>query len=197
MKKLILGLALLTFTVATNAQDGFTKGSKFLTGGIGISSENDKDADTKTSSFSIAPSAGYFITDNLAVGIGVGFGSEKLTISGDTEDETSVMKVGGFGRYYFSPKNKFTMFGHLGINYASLNYKTVGGVSADAKVNGIEAFVSPGFNYWISNKLALEALIGRIGYSSSKPDVDGAKGTSTFDFGLDLTSVSFGINYKF
>jgi hypothetical protein len=192
MKKVIFSFVMIATAFVSNAQDGFSKGSKFLSGNFGISSSDNKDEVTKTSSFSVNPSVGYFISDNLAVGVGLGIGSNKVTVDGDTESESSTMSFGGFGRYYFSPKSKFTMFGHLGVNYNSSDEKV-----ADFKTTGIEAFVAPGFNYWISNKLALEAVIGKIGYSTSKADFDGAESSSNFDFGLNLSSISFGMVMKF
>lgn len=192
MKKVIFSFVMIAAAISSNAQDGFSKGSKFLSGSFGISSTDNKEEVTKTSSFSVSPSVGYFVSDNLAVGLGLGYGSSKVTIDGDTDSETNTLSFGGFGRYYFSPKSKFTMFGHLGINYLSNDY-----VSDEYKTTGIDAFVAPGFNYWVSNKLALEAVIGKLGFSSSKGDYDGAESSSSFDFGLNLSNVSFGMVMKF
>lgn len=191
MKKILLGFALLTVTVASNAQDGFSKGNIFMSGGIGISSSNDKDADAKTSNFAVTPSLGYMVSDNLAVGVGLGIGSSKTTVAGNTASEASALSVGGFARYYFNPKNNFSMFGHLGVNYNSENDKT-----AEVKTTGMDVFVAPGFNYWISKNMALEAVIGKIGYSSSKTDEEGNKGSTDFGLGIDLSSVSFGMVFR-
>ena len=191
MKKILLGFALLTFAVATQAQDGFSKGNIFVSGGIGISSTNEKNSDTKTSDFAVTPSLGYMVSDNLAVGIGLGIGSSKTTVAGTTESEASAMNVGGFARYYFAPKSNFTMFGHLGVNYNSENDKT-----NEVKTTGMDIFVAPGFNYWVSKRLALEAVIGKIGYRSSKTDIDGDDGSTGFGLGIDLSSVSFGMVFK-
>lgn len=194
MKKVFLSIALITAFGVANAQEGFSKGNTFLTGTLSISSENDKDADVKTNSNTIAVGVGHFLTDHVAVGIGLGFGSAKITETSTVTDETSALTAGAFGRYYFSPKSKFSMFGHLGVNYASITDKTT---DPDFKVSGMDIFAAPGFNYFVSKNLSLEAVIGRIGYSSAKADVTGAKGTTAFDFGIDLSSVSFGMNLRF
>ena len=131
------------------------------------------------------------VSDNLAVGVGLGIGSSKTTIAGATDSDASTMNVGGFARYYFAPKSNFTMFGHLGINYNSENDKI-----AKVKTTGMDIFVAPGFNYWVSKNMALEAVIGKIGYSSSKTDVSGDKGSTGFGLGIDLSSVSFGMVFK-
>jgi outer membrane protein W len=194
MKKVFLSIALITAFGVANAQEGFSKGNTFLTGSLGISSENDKDADAKSNSTTFAVGVGHFLSDHIAVGINVGFGSAKTTESSLTTEETSAMTAGAFGRYYFSPKSKFSMFGHLGVNYASITDKTT---NPDLKVTGMDIFAAPGFNYFVSKNLSLEAVIGRIGYSSVKADLTGAKGTTGFDFGIDLTNVTFGMNFRF
>jgi outer membrane protein len=194
MKKVFLSLALITTFGVANAQEGFSKGNTFLTGSLGISSENDKDADAKSNSTTVSIGVGHFLSNNVAVGVNLGFGSAKTTESSLTMEETSAMTAGAFGRYYFSPKSKFSMFGHLGVNYASITDKTT---NPDLKVTGMDIFAAPGFNYFVSKNLSLEAVIGRIGYSSVKADVTGAKGTTGFDFGIDLTNVTFGMNLRF
>jgi len=195
MKKVIFGFALLTCSVIANAQtEGYSKNSTFLTGSVGISSKNDKDELTKSSSFNFTPTVGHFLSDNVAVGVGLGIGSDKVTVDGTTESEKSTFNVGAFGRYYFSPKSKFSMFGHLGVNYNSSTEKIP---TPEVKTTGMDVFVAPGFNYFISNKLALEAVIGRLGYSTSKTDESGAKGSTNFGLDLNLSSIAFGINYKF
>jgi outer membrane protein len=196
MKKVFLSLALITTFGVANAQEGFSKGNTFLTGSLGISSINDKDTDTKSNSTTFAVGVGHFLSDNVAVGINVGFGSAKTTEVSLTTEETSAMTAGAFGRYYFSPKSKFSMFGHLGVNYVSVTDKTT---NPDLKVTGMDIFAAPGFNYFVSKNLSLEAVIGRIGYSSAKASSGSAnaKGTTGFDFGLDLTHIAFGMNLRF
>ena len=194
MKKVIFSLAMLASVGIANAQDGYSKGNTFLTGSLGISSQNDKDANYKTNSTTINVGVGHFLSDNVAVGVGLGIGSNKETDGTTTVVEESTLAAGAFARYYFSPKSKFSMFGHLGVNYASATDKTS---DPDLKISGMDIFAAPGFNYFISKNLSLEAVIGRIGYSSAKADVTGAKGTTAFDFGIDLTSVTFGMNLRF
>ena len=98
---------------------------------------------------------------------------------------------------YFSPKSKFSMFGHLGVNNQSYTDKT--DPNAKYKESGLDIFAAPGFNYFISKNLSLEAVIGRIGYTSVKASsgTANAKGTTNFNFGIDLTHVAFGMNLRF
>ena len=196
MKKVFLSLALITTFGVANAQEGFSKGNTFLTGSLGISSQNDKDFEEKSNSTTFTVGVGHFLSDNVAVGVNLGIGSAKTTLVSVTTEETSAMAVGAFGRYYFSPKSKFSMFGHLGVNYLSGTDKLA---EPDLKVTGMDIFAAPGFNYFVSKNLSLEAVIGRIGYTSIKASSGSvnAKGTTGFDFGIDLTNVTFGMNLRF
>jgi hypothetical protein len=58
--------------------------------------------------------------------------------------------------------------------------------------------VQPGIAYSLNDKFSLVAKLGNvIGYTSSKPDVSGAKATSTFQL-LNLTNnIQFGCYYNF
>jgi outer membrane protein W len=193
MKKLFLVAALFA-TTSSFAQEGFKKGDCFISGSVGFSTQEDKNTDDKNTEFSVAPRFGYFVSNNIAVGVGIGFASSKdEDPTGVTFEQTAFM-AGAFGRYYFKPANKFSMFGHLGVDYVTTKIKHL---DPDLTVNGFSAALSPGFNYWISNNLSLEATIGSLGFSSAKPDVDGAKATTSFEFAVDLTDINFGLNLRF
>ncbi|NHM04606.1 outer membrane beta-barrel protein [Flavobacterium celericrescens] len=198
MKKVLFSaVALLAFGFA-NAQEeskgngGFSKGDVFVTGAFTFGSTNDKDSDVKTNGFEIAPKVGYFLTENIAIGGKIGYSSMKEESSGvDTEDMAG-LTVGAFGRYYFTPANQFSLFANLGLDYSSMENKL-----ADSKVNGFDAGLGAGLNYFVSSNFSIEAGVAVLGFSSEKSDASGAKGTTGFNFGGDWRTVSFGVNYKF
>ncbi len=196
MKKVLLSaVALLAFGFA-NAQEeksangGFSKGDVFVTGAVTLSSTSmDED---KSSSFEIAPQVGYFLTENIAIGGKIGYSSEKAENAfGDTEDMAG-FTVGAFGRYYFTPASQFSLFGQLGLDYASMEDKL-----ADYKVNAFGAGLGFGMNYFVSSNFSIEAGVGVLGFASAKADVSGAEAANTFQFGGDWRAVTFGVNYKF
>ena len=197
MKKVLLSaVALLAFGFA-NAQEeksngGFSKGDVFVTGAFTFGSTNDKDNDVKTNGFEIAPQVGYFLTENIAVGGKIGFGSYKVENSGTDVVDMSGLTLGAFGRYYFTPASQFSLFGQLGLDYSSMEDKL-----ADYKVNGIDAGLGLGLNYFVSSNFSIEAGVAVLGFSSEKADVSGAKGSTGFNFGGDWRAVTFGVNYKF
>jgi len=193
MKKVFLFIALISIFGIATAQEGYSKGNTILSGTLGISSLNDKDDDTETNNTSFSVGVGNFLTQNIDIGVTVGYGSERVTESSIVTTDNSLFTAGAFGRYYFSPNSKFSIFGHLGVSYLILTDKTS---NPDFKVTGMDVFAAPGFNYFISKNLSLEAVVGRIGYSSAKADVIGAKGATGFDFGIDLSNVTFGVNFR-
>ncbi len=201
MKKVLLtAVALFAFGFA-NAQDastgeGFSKGNVFVSGGVGISSE--KTGDAKTNGFNFSPKAGYFVTENIAVGLALGFASTKD--QDDTKDTN--FSAGAFGRYYFTPSSKFSVFGQLGVNVSNTKHEevvTILGTEAtiESKANGFDVKLAPGVSYFLSNNFAIEASFGALGYETTKPDADGADSTDTFGLNLDLSSINFGLVYKF
>lgn len=200
MKKIILTVAAVFAFGFANAQDkkesseGFSKGDVFVTGAFSIGSTNNKNNDEKTSSFEVAPQVNYFVTENISVGLKVGFASDKADVNGvDTQDDSSV-SFGLAGRYYFTPASKFSLFGELGAEYVS----TTDNLSTpEFKVNGFGAGLGLGMNYFVSSNFSIEAGVAVLNFASAKADVAGAENVSAFSFGGDWRAVSFGVNYKF
>ena len=189
-----------TSSVAMAQTEGFTKGSLFLSGSVGFSSEKEPfgEEEMKVSSFNFSPRIGYFVSSNIAVGINASIGSSKETNSFDDEEEKfTEMAIGAFGRYYFTPANKFSMFLHLNADYVSQKNTFDDGVDeTEFKVSGFQAGLAPGLHYFISNRLALETSVGLLGFRSMKPDVDDADATTNFDFNLGLNNLTIGLVFK-
>jgi outer membrane protein len=200
MKKIILTVAAVFAFGFANAQDkketseGFSKGDVFVTGALTLGSTNDKNADVKTSSFEIAPQLGYFVTENIAVGVKVGYSSNKTKTVGTTTSDVSGFGVGAFGRYYFTPASKFSLFGQLGFDYGSLTNNLS---TPKVKLNTTDVNLGLGLNYFVSSNFSLEAGVAALSFGNSKTDLSGDKGDSSFSFGGDWRAVSFGVNYKF
>ena len=123
MKKVFLTAAAIFAFGFANAQDkkesngeGFSNGDVFISGTAGISTSKTGDFKTNTSVFS--PSVGFFVADNIAVGLSVGFQTAKVEVPG-FDVTNSQTAVGVFGRYYTTPASKFSLFGQLGVNYLS------------------------------------------------------------------------------
>jgi outer membrane protein len=163
MKKIILSaIAVCAFGFA-NAQDkdsyGFAKGDMYLGGTISYSSEDD--GTVKTTSNTIAPEFGYFLSDNLALTAGLELTSED---NGTTKPKTTVISVGG--RYYFlNVGERFKTFTNFGLRSGS----TDSGVAGADKTSTLGLGAGIGVNYWITSKWAVDfGLTDVFSYTSSK-----------------------------
>lgn len=199
MKKVLLSLtALFAFGLAnaqeaTTSNGGFSQGDLFLTGSVGYG--NESTGDVKTNTFTFSPKAGYFVSENIAVGLSLAYTSTKDEAPGTPETTTNSFGLGAFGRYYFTPASQFSIFGQLGVGMQSDKTEVEG--AGEAKSNGFNVGVAPGISYFVSEHFALEATFGILGYNTSKPDADGAESTDEFNFGLNMSDINFGIVYKF
>ena len=196
MKKLILSAAAIFAFGFANAQDtevtgakGFANGDVFMTGSVGFSTT--KNGDNKQNSFEIAPSAGMFVTENIAIGARIGYASFKSENAiGDTADN-STLAFGVFGRYYMTPASDFSLFAQLGVDFA-----TVDDNLADTTDKGFAIGFAPGVSYFVSEHFALEATYGILNYTTYEQD-GAADKTNSFNVGLDLSNINLGLVYKF
>jgi len=49
----------------------------------------------------------------------------------------------------------------------------------------------------LSDKVAIQASFGSLGYSTMKSDATGAKAVNNLGINLDMSSIGFGMTYKF
>lgn len=196
MKKIILTVAAVFALGFANAQDkkesneGFAKGDVFVTGAFTVSSA--KTGDSKDNTFEFAPRISFFVTENIALGAKVGFGSDKETTGSVTTLDKSSTALGVFGRYYFTPASKFSLFANLGLDMTSAKNKLANVTEKDMTFG-----LGAGMNYHLTNHFSLETMVGVLSYNSCDNGGNGAQKTNTFNFGGDWRAVSFGVNYKF
>jgi hypothetical protein len=197
MKKIILTVAAVFALSFANAQDkkegseGFAKGDLYLSGTAGFSSE--KTGDSKLDGFSLSPSLGYFLTENIALEGGLSITSAK-----DDDGAGNELKANGFGfnagaRYFWTPASKFSL--SVGANISYTSTKLDNGIG-DVTTKEIGLNIPLGMNYFVSNDFALTASWGGFGYSSNDNGGDGAEKTTGFNLGLDLSTINFGLIYK-
>lgn len=128
MKKLLLAGAVALFGLS-NAQ--MAKGDWVISGNTGFGFNNvnttvkvgtESTDGPKVSTFSITPSAGYFVIDGLAVGIDLGYNSTITKQNGD-KIAVSSFSVMPTATYYFQTGSKFVPFLGAGIGYVSNKVK--------------------------------------------------------------------------
>jgi outer membrane protein len=204
MKKLfILSLVALS-TITVNAQRKKTRantsqGNWALRVGAGYNANSyDRvgDENFKESTINFSPSIGYFIADNLEIGldVDVNWNKEKSTSTSVNNVETTTTDL-GFGIYglkYFPVNNWFAFTGGLSLGLSNGNGKTVITSANPSLTNtvGKNAFggaANFGLAFTPVNNLAIQANIIGLGAMSGTilnegtiPDVN------TTEFGLNV-----------
>jgi len=177
MKKLLTVLALVSFSICTQAQNAFKKSDKIIEGTVSYSKSKGADA-----TYGFNPSVGYFVTDKIAVGVAANF-SESINSKNSG--------FGAYGRYYFLS---------LGKNLSTFAQLSLGTNSFDpadaAKVNTTNVNFGLGLNYFVTSKLALTTNVANlINYTTSKSN-------SNFSIGFNgvtnpISTPTFGLLYRF
>lgn len=197
MKKLITFL--FSCVVVFTAQAQTSQGNMSIGGGVSYSSDKRETGgeDVKSSTFTFQPSFGYFVADNLAVGLNLSLSSTKEDNGLGGDDKSSVFFVGPFARYYkFTSNDKFAFFAQAGFNVGSIKDEPDG--ADETKGSAFNLYISPGFSYFFNEHWALDLQLAGISYTSLDPDkdVDDNKRTN-FTFGVDSFDPTIGIRYYF
>jgi len=200
MKKLLLSLvAVAGLMYSANAQ---TEKGKFILGGnVGFNSTKVEGAAKSDVSFSIVPSAGYFVSNNFALGTGVGYTYDKQ-VSRLQLNEAFV--VAPFGRYYVGLSDQFKFFGQLSVPMAFGNNKVVdldGNVGEKyASTTSIGVNLAPGFAFFPTKRIGIEVSVSGLSYNNLnvKNELTGNEVTSN-SFGLDADTFApkLGVQFHF
>ena len=170
MKKYFLMAIMAVAAITASAQ-------VYVGGSLGFASVSPEKGDTQTS-FTIAPEAGYSLSDKVAIGIALGFDYAK--------DDYTKITVSPYVRYNAIQFDRVNIFLDGAVDFAT--YKPDGGDAQNEWGVGIK----PGIEFKANDKISLVSHIGFIGYK----DQHKTEGTKTF--GVDLhNTVTFGIYYNF
>lgn len=214
MKKIILSLvAIFGFGAAAQAQDsgsefGFNQGDILVEGNFSFYTRGTSgdSSDNKHNTFVIAPRVGYFLTDKLALGVGLDFGTaknEKLSINGAdvTAYKSNRFGFDVFGRYYFleaGQRFKFYGQGKLGLDFYGIEASKG---DSKQKLTKFGIGVDLGVNYFVTPKIAINfGLADVIGFSSLKPKDGKAENTFAGNFNVFnnfFDTPTFGATFKF
>ncbi len=154
-------------------------------------------------------SAGYFLTDNISVGL---FGSFQKNLTNRTDNSfsyksTTVYNSSGlFARYTkLMKESSFGFFFELETGYswgkqANRSTDTTNMISHyDNRFTQIAVSLSPGLIYFINKKFSVETRLGSLSAYTGKlkyfdsPEIK----NSGFDLNFSLTTISAGFSYYF
>lgn len=138
------------------------------------------------------------------------------TLTTEGKDITNAIVIEPFVRKYWTLSDKLYFFGQLSVPMAFGSGKVEGtstlvdttpglpvttetqSISQDKnKINSFGVSIKPGLDYFLNKNWSIEATIGNFGYQTTKVDVDGAKSTDNFNFGVNLKEINFGVKYVF
>ncbi|RYZ00049.1 MAG: hypothetical protein EOO11_02955 [Chitinophagaceae bacterium] len=168
MKKTLLVAAGIISAAAANAQ--LNKGRVFLGGSISTSSSESTTVNppgnvvSKQTSTAIDPTIGFFVKENLVVGINVGFTSGKTESGGSTQQEQRSIAPGIFARRYYPLGKSFYFYGHGGLNYVNQKTEDFSGTTtvSESTGNGFSLTVYPGVAYAIRRNFLLEVSLRNL-----------------------------------
>ncbi|MBB5634287.1 hypothetical protein HDE68_000172 [Pedobacter cryoconitis] len=205
MKKLLLSLiAVSALAFTTQAQ---TEKGKFMLGGnVEFNSTKNNGAPKADTKFNIVPSVGYFVSDNFAIGTGIGYGFSKsheaTTLLPNAALKTQEFVVAPFARYYKGINESFKFFGQLSVPMAFGNNKvTTDGdnYTKTSKYSNVGVALSPGFAFFPSKKFGIEFSVQGISYNNnSLKDNNGNKladSNKSFDIGANFFAPKIGVQF--
>jgi len=186
MRKLLLVGAVALFG-AMNAQT--QKGGWMLSGKTELSFNSAKTklevqgnnfGETKTTTVSIAPAASYFVIDNLAVGLGLAYTSQKIE-----DSKSNTFAILPQATYFFPVSGEVKPFIEAGIGFAT-NKTTMMG--EDVKFNGLAYGFGAGVAYFINPSVAFN--LG-VNYSAAnlkyKENGDVKNNTNNIGVGIGIS----------
>ncbi len=170
IKKFLFAVGLIIITHSLFSQT-VSQGAWMAGGSAGFSSSKQDGAGNSTTTIDVIPSAGYFIMDNLGVGINVTYSSTSLNNSTLTS-----LAFGPWARYYVIP-NAFAQSGYnMGTNKISGDF-------GKATTKNSSMYLGVGYSAWLSNSVALEPMVY---YNIQKEKDESNDPVRTNSFGLNI-----------
>ncbi len=216
MKKITIFLCMLAIGFV-NAQNNdqnsssdkltFKKGTSLINGGLFFNStkiETTSTLEQEDTRFGIGinSSYGYAISDNLFLGLGLGYTRNKREndVPGSPVQETisNTFRVFPYARYYKGIGKNLALFVQGEAQFSTSKTENNGEdfIETDSFFIGVR----PGITFTISKCLALETSIGALGYTSSNLEnfqSNVESDTGSFDFSFNTSNLIFGLMYYF
>ncbi len=185
MKKLLLVFALVVGAVTVSAQE---VGSVWVGGSAGITTSKPKGG-SSTTNYKFIPEVGYVLSDNLGVGVKLGYAKDMQSFGKEGSLKVKTFNVNPFVRYTFLKGGIGSLFVDGGIGYANSDIE-----GADKKMNTYELGFRPGVAINVTEKVSVLGHFGFLGYQHEKW---GDAKTNTYGLDLDMTQFTLGVNVFF
>jgi len=182
--------------------------------------------DLKNSSFQFNPNFGYFIKDNLAVGLSMNLGYSTSSQTYENSYNNTITKTtsttnglsygfGVFARQYLKIADKFMFYINESVSLilsnnetkrtnsdAGYNFSSNYPATEENKKNDINLSVTPGLIYFLTPKLGLQTSFGNIYFNKSNStdknlNFDNHNNSSNYGINLNSSTFYLGLNYYF
>lgn len=198
-------LVLLFLLLSTFVFGQLEKGNIFMQASSSIGFSTEKHSYTqagttteysKSTHFGFGPKVGYFVIDNLPVGLAINVNANKTKYTGDSEEDiNNNFTIGPFARYYFVPQDKLKPMAEISAGFGSSKDKyTYSGHTSESKYGIFKYSIGVGASYFVTDHVAFDLLID---YSSSKhklkSETGQTKATSVEDRSEKFTGVGVNI----
>ncbi len=188
MKKLLLMVA-VAFSAATYAQT--EKGNWMVGSDLALSFQSEKTTvrndgtkvgESTVSTFKITPNLNYFVINNLAVGLGLGYEHKKTK---DVEGADNTFTIAPTVHYYFPIGGNLAPFVGAKVGYAHVSEK--GSTNDSNKWNGLVVGGKAGIAYFVNQGAALTGYVGYDHYSVKNKQENKLKSQrGTFGVGIGV-----------
>jgi len=183
----------VTSTFGTNLMwEGLSTSTNIF--GIGVTTyKYDGEADYRAISFNLQPRIGYFIIDNLAVGLDLAFSSfNEKDLSDEDTWKVNMIAAGPFARYYY-PLEKIYPFVEVNVAFGSVTDKEDYGEGTDTEKYGLTIFGGGvGAAIPLGSRVTFDAMLGYNSFKVKEKDNDWDMNVGTFGLKAGFT-VFFGI----
>lgn len=198
-------LVLLLLLSSTVVFGQLEKGNIFIQGSSSIGFNTQKDTYThagtsteasKSTNFNFSPKAGYFIIDNLPVGLAINFDTYKSKATNSDNEYSSLdFTIGPFARFYFAPQDKLKPMAEAYVGFGSSKSKSKSSSYTSETKYGVFKFgVGAGASYFVTDHVAFDLLIGYSSITDKlKSETSPAKSTTAEDTSYKYTGIGINI----
>ena len=173
-KNLSLLFFAVVFSITSASAQFLSKGALIGGGSVSFTSTSYKyespnfSSKNKQTSFSLAPTAEYFIVDNLGVGL-ILSASAGWSKSGGTTGTSSGVSIGPIARYYFLDNGLFAE-GFMTYGASSTKYNT--DLPPDTKSRQFRTGAGLGYSVRVNEFILLDPMVGYQFINDKNPDTD-------------------------
>lgn len=191
MKKILLFTFVFAATIFTASAQ--TEKGKWLVGtSMELSTYKSTDPNevypSKEKYIQFNPEVGYFIKDNLALGLLMEIQNAKYQDINNDVFEYNSFLIGPSAKYYLPLAKHFNFYSSLSIPFGSNIRKDTGLSDVKTQIARIE--LNPGFAFFPTNNIGIEFGLGRLRFESTKT---GEEKTNAFTFGVLGNHMSLGV----